>query len=232
MSGAMQPISRLIACWVFFSAVFCMGCSPKIANRVWNEDGIVKGKIEVVRMPDGSLYRYYDNEGLIRRIEKRDKNNCLKSDYLVKCFEYPKKDMAVLSYFNSSNIPVTGPEGFHKQIIAADSALYCRTYEYFDVDGQAVHHINGYAKAQYYMKPGSHYPVKVIFFDKAGNAALASYNEVSGVHYVVFTVLKGEGLMLFGAFYDSNGRIIARKRISGSTAWSSESTTYYNRYRY
>lgn len=232
MSVAMQPISRLIACWVFYSAVFCMSCSPKIATRVWNEDGILKGKIEVVRMPDGFLYRYYDTEGLLRRIENRDKNFCLKSDHLVRCFEYPEKDMTVLLYFNSSNIPILGPEGIHKQIIEFDSMLYCKTYAYFDVYGEPVHHIDGYAKAQYFMKPGSHYPVKVVFFDKVGNAALASYYNVSGVHYVIFTILQGEGLMLFGAFYNEHGKVIARKRISGSTVWSSESTIYYNRYGY
>ena len=209
----------LLAC----AGLALTGCVTTNPKQAWFENGQQLGTITKVNEPYGSLWRYVDTSGVLRRTEKRDPFNVLLSGHAVTTFSYDSSGrLAMEENFDARNAPALHPDGYSvaKYAFAFDADRnLVETRTYFDTQGRLAATKRNFACLTL-VHDGAGQTYREVFFEDAQRKPVASdWDGINGVSRVKYTVLNGIGDVRCGAYYNLKGDVFQRKQIAGACSF-------------
>jgi hypothetical protein len=219
-----------------FLSVACAlvaGCATT-SPQAWMENGKRVGSIFKTTRAYGTEIRYVNTAGEPQRLEKRDPSGMLLPGASVTRFVYNPSGYLVeeVSCDGAGDLAPC-EEGYavkaysYSKRAEGDRVV---TWTFLDKDRKPIGTLSGYAVVRV-VYAGATAKVREFFLEDVCNRpASATWDDVSGVARVKFTVLDGIGEIRCAIYYGPDGAVVRRKTVDGSCHYDRTTTTYQSRY--
>jgi hypothetical protein len=217
----MKQTASLFA-WILAGSVTALilgGCAvPR--QEAWLENGQRLGTIRKARAAYGTDYRYLDESGRLRRLEKRDRRKQLLAGAAVVTYEYDAQGRMIAErHFDAEGHAAVCAAGYAVKLCAyrvSEAGMRVVEHAYRNQAGQAICSDQGCAYIRHIYPPQADVLEEVFLENEQRKPAAATWDAVAGVAHVKYSTLAGIGEVRCGVYYNASGEIVARKTVTGT----------------